>query len=84
MTKEEAIFYIKELQKTYAPMDKKVAEAIDMAIKALQTEGVQGVGRYENAMQKLQEMPKYLNGIKAKQIKKISVDYGVKIDEEIK
>ena len=36
MTKEEAIFYIKELQKTYASMDKKVAEAVDMAIEALQ------------------------------------------------
>lgn len=38
MTREEAIFYIKELQKTYASMDKKVAEAIDMAIEALQVE----------------------------------------------
>lgn len=36
MTREEAIFYIEELQKTYASMDKKVAEAIDMAIEALQ------------------------------------------------
>jgi hypothetical protein len=36
MTKEEAIFYIKELQKTYASMDKKVVEAVDMAIEALQ------------------------------------------------
>lgn len=35
MTREEAIFYIKELQKTYASMDKKVAEAVDMAIEAL-------------------------------------------------
>ena len=33
---EEAIFYIKELQKIYAPMDRKVAKAIDIAIKALQ------------------------------------------------
>lgn len=32
---EEAIFYIKELQKTYASMDKKVAKAIDMAITVL-------------------------------------------------
>jgi hypothetical protein len=37
-------------------------------------EAVQGVGRYENAMQKLREMPKYLNGVKAKQIKKIPSD----------
>ena len=35
MTREGAIFYIKELQKTYASMDKKVAEAVDMAIEAL-------------------------------------------------
>lgn len=34
-------------------------------------EAVQGVGRYEKAMQKLREMPKYLRGIKEKQIKKI-------------
>lgn len=38
MTREEAIFYIKELQKTYASMDKKVAEAVDMAIEALSAE----------------------------------------------
>lgn len=35
MTREEAIFYIKELQKTYASMDKKVFEAVSMAIEAL-------------------------------------------------
>lgn len=32
----EAIFYIKELQKTYASKDKKVAKSIDIVIKALQ------------------------------------------------
>ena len=31
----EAIFYIKELQKIYASMDKKVAKAVNMAIEAL-------------------------------------------------
>lgn len=36
MSRQEAIFYIKELQKTYAPMDRKVAKAINIAIKALQ------------------------------------------------
>lgn len=36
MTREEAIFYIKELQKTYASMDRNVSEAVDMAIDALQ------------------------------------------------
>ena len=35
MTREEAIFYIKELQKTYASKDKKVTEAVEMAIEAL-------------------------------------------------
>lgn len=40
MTREEAIFYIKELQKTYASMDKKAAEAVDMAIEALSAEPV--------------------------------------------
>ena len=37
-------------------------------------EAVQGVGRYENAIQKLREMPRYLNGIKKKQITKISAE----------
>ena len=37
-----------------------------------QINAAQGVGRYEKAMQKLQEMPKYLNDIKVKQIKKMS------------
>ena len=38
MTREEAIFYIKELQKTYASKDKIVTEAVDMAIEALQAD----------------------------------------------
>ena len=37
-------------------------------------EAVHGVGRYENAIQKLREMPRYLNGIKKKQITKISAE----------
>lgn len=77
MTKEEAINNLESLYNEIYNEDSDgyiYAEAIDMAIKALQTECAQGVGRYENAMQKLQEMPKYFNGIKAKQIKKISVD----------
>lgn len=41
--------------------------------EAQSVDAVQG-GRYENAMQKLREMPKYLNNVKAKQIKKISAD----------
>lgn len=39
--------------------------------EVVSAEAVQGAGRYENAMQKLREMPKYLNGVKARQIKKI-------------
>lgn len=35
MTREDAVFYIMELQKTYASLDKKVAEAVEMAIEAL-------------------------------------------------
>jgi rubrerythrin len=37
-------------------------------------DAVQGLGRYEKAMQKLREMPSYINGVKAKQIKKIPSD----------
>jgi len=44
MNREEAIFYIKELQKTYASMDKKVAEAVDMAIEALHREEAEEKG----------------------------------------
>ena len=42
----------------------------------------QGVGRYEKAMQKLREMPKYLNGIKAKQIKKVSSEVALRNENE--
>ena len=35
MTKEEAIFYLKEIQKTYALNDKQVKAATNMAIEAL-------------------------------------------------
>ena len=40
-------------------------------LDAPSAEAAQGVGRYEKAMQKLREMPRYLNGIKVKQIKKV-------------
>ena len=50
---------------------KKVCDLINAIPSA---DAVQGVGRYENAMQKLRDMPRYLNGVKAKQIKKISAD----------
>lgn len=52
-------------------------------IKALPSaDAEQGVGRYENAMQKLREMPRYLNGVKEKQITKISADTVCKAHEE--
>lgn len=38
MTRAEAIFYIRELERLYASMDKKVAEAVDMAIEALRVD----------------------------------------------
>lgn len=40
MNEKEAIFYIEELQKTYASMDKKVVEAVGMAIEALQFQDI--------------------------------------------
>lgn len=75
MKKEEAIELLEDL---YGAIEdnqgRDYDEAFRMAIEALSADRPQGVGRYENAMQKLREMPKYLNGIKAKQIKKISAD----------
>ena len=69
MTKKEAIKKINAIKKYLTAGNpiwdvKEIDEALDMAIEALQTEGV---GRYENAMQKLREMPRYLNGVKEKQ-----------------
>lgn len=49
-----------------ADMVRRLKEA-----QSAEVEAAQGVGRYERAMQKLREMPRYLNGIKAKQIKKV-------------
>lgn len=50
MTREEAIFYIKELQKTNASMDKKVSEAVDMATEALSADRPTGswISRIDN------------------------------------
>ena len=58
MTREEAIKVLNMVE-AYGLAD----EAKKVAIEALQTKGV---GRYENAMQKLREMPRYLNGVKEK------------------
>lgn len=80
MTREEAIERMEMLRQQYE-VALLTTQAIDMAINALQTEGV---GRYEKAMQKLREMPKYLSGVKEKQIKKIpsEVVQGTWIDVE--
>lgn len=77
MTRKEAIKKINAVKKYLTAGNpiwdvKEIDEALDMAIKALQTKGV---GRYENAMQKLREMPRYLNGVKEKQKAK-SVKHG--------
>lgn len=87
MTREEAIQRFQQMKKILSIPNSdavRMIEAIDMAIKALSAETVEGVGRYENAMQKLQEMPRYLNNVRVKQIKKISADavQGEWIDRE--
>ena len=74
MTREEAIKRLKEYaQYSYGIWhnDEEDTEAFNMAIESLSAEAVQGVGRYEKAMQKLREMPRCLNGVKVKQINKI-------------
>ena len=81
MTREEAIDILNDERIVIwtEPDEEEIArkqnEAIDMAIESLSADAVQGVGRYENAMQKLRDMPKYLNGVKEKQITKTSADY---------
>lgn len=70
MTKEEAIWWVNHLfeirkeeyfNKGMMEDAKEVEEAQHMVIEGLQNEGV---GIYEKAMQKLREMPRYLNGVK--------------------
>ena len=66
MTREEAITYLKVIWNRYKAeyeIERETLDAYNMAIEALQTKGV---GRYENAMQKLREMPRYLSGVKEK------------------
>ena len=70
MTKEEAIKKINAIKKYLTAGNpiwdvKEIDEVLNMAIEAIQNEGI---GRYEIAMQKLREMPRYLNGIKEKQM----------------
>ena len=74
MTKEEAIVILKNISWQMGSVEREQnIEAINMAIEALKAEP-STEGRYEKAIKTLQEMPKYLNGVKAKQIKKISTD----------
>lgn len=76
MNKEEAIEKLNALAWVQGGPDREeMIEAISMAIESLSAEDEQGVGRYENAMQKLRDMPRYLNGVKEKQIIKISTNY---------
>ena len=70
MTKEEAIKKINAIKEYLTAGNpiwdvKEIDEVLNMAIEAIQNEGI---GRYEIAMQKLREMPRYLNGIKEKQM----------------
>lgn len=79
MTREEAITILDKLWEDFDRLHETTdyvdgyeeMQALAMAIEALQADAVQGAGRYENAMQKLREIPRYLNGVKEKQIKKI-------------
>lgn len=73
MTKEEAIKKINVIKKYLTAGNpiwdiKEIDVALNMAIEALQNEGI---GRYEKAIQTLREMPRRLNDIKEKRIKKI-------------
>lgn len=83
MTREEAIQELQLCKRLIQQngedyLDERDIPLLDMAIEALSAEAVRGVGRYENAMQKLREMPKYLNGVKEKQITKVSANYTTK------
>ena len=81
MTRETAIALLNNLR-AFAEDDDE--PAIDMAIESLQREEAEEKGychrikpkEYlkKDAMQKLREIPRYLNGVKAKQIKQISAD----------
>lgn len=78
MIREEAIEIVKSAFSAWesefrVPNDdwSEEHEALDMAIEALSSEAVQGVGRYENAIQKLRELPRYINGVKVRRIEKM-------------
>lgn len=76
MTREEAIKWLNRIKDKYIhggddDFDAKRKQALDMAIEALSSEAVQGVGRYENAIQKLRELPRYINGVKVRRIEKM-------------
>lgn len=76
MTREEAIQRFQQMKKILSISNSDAArmiETIDMAIEALKAEP-STEGKYEKAMKTLQEMPRYINNVKAKQIKKISTE----------
>lgn len=63
--------YMEQINTAHKPDYSYEADMVRRLKEAQSAEAAQGVGRYEKAMQKLQEMPKYLNDIKIKQIKKM-------------
>ena len=76
MTREEAIKRFQQMKKILSIPNSDAArmiEALDMAIEALKAES-STEGKYEKAIKTLQEMPRYLNNVKVKQIKKISTN----------
>lgn len=85
MTREEAIQILstRDAHGVLCGYTSGVTEALDMAIEALKAEP-STEGKYEKAIKTLQEMPRYLNNVRVKQIKKISADavQGEWIDRE--
>jgi rubrerythrin len=81
MTREEAIKLIEHISIAFVPTDQygdyddpqPYEEALDIAIEALKAEP-STEGRYEKAIKTLQEMPRYLNNVRVKQIKKVSTN----------
>lgn len=63
--------YMEQINVAHKPDYSYEANMVRRLKEAQSVEAARGVGRYEKAMQKLQEMPKYLNDIKIKQIKKM-------------
>ena len=74
ISREAAIELVASADKTDGYKPVFTGRQITEMLSALPSADAVGVGRYENAMQKLREMPRYLNSIKEKQITKVSAD----------